>query len=96
MKLRERIIEARTEYKIKHGGEPDAVICGVKFKDNGSEIETIIKLNCESDERTDESIFFYCDHIHELFSLMNKDDNGEDFYITEVYEFINTKEYFTR
>lgn len=93
MKLRERIIEAHTEYKIKHGEESDAVICAVKFKDDGSEIEAIIKLNCESDERTDESIFFYCDHIQELFSLMNKGNNGEDFYITEVYEFINTKEY---
>lgn len=95
MKLRERIIEAHTEYKIKHGVEPDAVICEIKFKDDGSEIETIIKLNCESDERTDESIFFYCDHIQELFLLMDE-DNNEDFYITEVYEFINTKEYFTR
>ena len=93
MKLRERIIEAHTEHKVKHGAEPDAVICGVKFKDDGSEIEAIIKLNCASDERMDDKIFFYCSHLIELLSLMDNDSNGEDFYITEVYEFINTKEY---
>lgn len=92
MKSRERIIEAYNEYVAKHGEEPNAVGCEVRFKDDGSEWGIIIKLNCECDESTDDHIFYYCNHLHHLLSLMDEDNNSEDFNVIEVYEFINIKD----
>ena len=38
------------------------------------------------DEKDDEKIFFYVDSMEDLKALM-KEDNGEDFQVTVVYDF---------
>ena len=38
------------------------------------------------DEKYDEKIFFYVDSMEDLKALM-KEDNGEDFQVTVVYDF---------
>ena len=95
MKTREEIINGFNAYCTKHEGrEPDAVICSVRFYDEEEDVEVFVKLNCEVEDPWDETFFFYCKHINGLFSVFGEDSNYEDFYIREVYEFINTKEYF--
>lgn len=93
MRTIEEIMNGFKDYCLSHDGkEPNAIECSVCFYDDGSEIETIVKLNCGFEEKYDDEIFFYCDHFGELISLVGKNSRCEDFYINEVHDFINLKE----
>lgn len=95
MKTIEETINGFNHYCAKHEGrEPDAVICSVRFYGDNEDVETFIKLNCEYEEREDVNFIFFCDHISHFLALLGEGSNCEDFYVREVYEFINSKEYF--
>jgi hypothetical protein len=95
MRTIEEIINGFNAYCAKHDGqEPDAVICAIRFYDDEEDTETFVKLNCECEEEYDENFIFYCDHINDFLDLLGEGSNCEDFYVREVYEFINSKEYF--
>jgi hypothetical protein len=97
MKTIEEIINGFNDYCHKNGGEePDAVICSIRFYDDDEDLEVCIKLNCEYEDHEDDNFFFYCGHINDFLDLLSESSNCEDFYVREVYEFINSKEYFIR
>lgn len=89
MKGIKEITEKYQEYIDGCGNEPNAVICSVKFYDDEQEFETTLKLDCEYNDELDEEIFFYCDHFGGFLSLVGEESKNEDFYVKEVYEFIN-------
>ena len=68
--------------------EPNAVRCLIEYREDGMELETILKLDCECDERIDDYIFFYCKHLSELLDLIGKESLSEDFFVKDVYEFL--------
>jgi hypothetical protein len=97
MRTIEEIINGFNDYCAKHEGkEPDAVVCAIRFYGDDEVLETFIKLNCEYEDHEDDNFIFYCDHINHFLDLLGEGSNCEDFYVREVYEFINSKEYFVR
>lgn len=59
------------------------VDCRIRWKDDKSENNVTICLECSDDNPNDESIFFYCDGIGGLVELC-EGDNGEDFDIIDI------------
>ena len=53
--------------------------CEIKFKDEETIFETLVKYSLDIIEE-DDSIFFYCNGVHEIEAL-TKEDNGEDFIV---------------
>ena len=96
MKTRREILNGFNAYLAKYNGkEPDAAICSIVFYGAEGDTEVIVKLNCEVEDPFDDKFFFYCKHIEGLFSILGEDSDYEDFYVKEVYEFIDSKEYFS-
>ena len=80
----ERELQARFDaFKAKHGEEPLYAEVTIRWKDDGTEQEHIIKLSDDIDERDDDKVFFNVTGLNDLKSLINP-DNGEDFYIVDV------------
>lgn len=95
MKTIEEIINGFNDYCHRHTGEePDAVLCSIRFYDEDEDMEVCIKLNCEYEDHEDDNFFFYCGHVNDFLDLLSENSNCEDFYVREVYGFINSKEYF--
>lgn len=67
----------------------DYVSAHIHWKENygGGEEDVLIKLSCGYNDGEDDNVFFFANGVEELKSLM-KEDNGEDFYISD-YHFIN-------
>lgn len=79
-----RELQARFDaFKAKHGEEPLYAEVTIRWKDDGTEKEDIIKLSDDIDERDDDKVFFNVTGLNDLKSLINP-DNGEDFYIFDV------------
>ena len=84
----ERELQARFDaFKAKHGEEPLYAEVTIRWKDDGTEQEDIIKLSDDIDERDDDKVFFNVTGLNDLKSLINP-DNGEDFYIFDVQNII--------
>jgi hypothetical protein len=82
----ERLLQARFDaFKAKHGDEPLYAEVTIRWKDDGTEQEDIIKLSDDIDERDDDKVFFNVTGLNDLKSLINP-DNGEDFYIVDVQD----------
>lgn len=96
MTTREEILNGFNAYLAKHNGkEPDALLCSIRFYDDDEDVEVCIKLKCEYEDHDDDNFFFYCGHINDFLYLLGESSNCEDFYVRKVYEFINSKEYFS-
>ena len=56
----------------------------IRWKDDGSEGDVLIKLSLDSAEgsREDDAVFFYCNSVADVERLKAL-DNGEDFVVTE-------------
>ena len=80
----EQELQARFDaFKAKHGEEPLYAEVTIRWKDDGTEQEDIIKLSDDIDERDDDKVFFNVTGLNDLKGLINP-DNGEDFYIVDV------------
>lgn len=64
---------------------PLYVDCRIEWIDDHSSCDVTIKLTCDTDEKEDDAIFYYCDSVEDLESLTDK--GSEDFIVTEVYSF---------
>ena len=80
----EQELQARFDaFKAKHGEEPLYAEVTIRWKDDGTEQEDIIKLSDDIDERDDDKVFFNVTGLNDLKELVNP-NNGEDFYIVDV------------
>lgn len=76
------------EYMSYSESEPDYVSCRITYKDDGKGMDVIISLKTygeETDDSTDDRVFFYCDSLSDLKSLA--DYGMEDFILTACYRF---------
>lgn len=69
---------------IKRTGEEQYCRCVIKWEDDNTKENVVIKLNTNYDEN-DDMIFAYVACFNDLLILCNK-NNGEDFYITDIDE----------
>lgn len=72
-----------------YGKEPQYACCKIEFIDDHSSIETVFALDSGIAEN-DDQIFYYCDSLNDLLSLMDKEEKSVDFIITDIYEFLGT------
>lgn len=68
----------------RNGEEPYCVNCRIVWKDTNDYHDVKIQLSADVDNE-DDDIFFYCDSLDDLLSLV--DFGGEDFVVTECFEF---------
>lgn len=82
----QQAIRAQFEkFREENGHEPLYVDCRIEWTDDHSSCDVTIKLTCDTDEKEDDAIFYYCDSVEDLESLTEK--GCEDFIVTEVYSF---------
>lgn len=81
--LRQLIQERFDAFKAEYGEEPLYAEVTIRWKDDGTEQEDIIKLSDDIYERDDDKVFFNVTGLNDLKGLINP-DNGEDFYIVDV------------
>ena len=82
--MQRKLIQERFDaFKVKYGEEPLYAEVTIRFKDDGTSHEDIIKLSDDIDERDDNKVFFNVTGLNDLKGLINP-DNGEDFYIVDV------------
>lgn len=74
-------IKEKIERLEKSGA--DRVSAEIQYKDDESSFTSTIALSSDI-RKDDDDIFFYCDSIRDLTALFDK-DNGEDFYLTDIY-----------
>lgn len=74
--------------KVIKSNLPQYARCEVRFNDDITTEENIIALYPYDNKKSDERIFFYCNDIDELMEL-TKENNGEDFMVVEILEFLN-------
>lgn len=83
------IMDKFNEFKKKFGREPTYVNAQIMWKDNKETAEMKFKLDDGYDPEDDDEVFFSC-HGIESFIEMEKDksfEGGEDFIITQVFDF---------
>lgn len=80
--------DIREKYRTfvrKQGRKPRYAHCRIKWNDDATEEEVIIKLSAHADPCEDDSIFFYCNNISE-FSRLTK-TGMEDFILIRCFGF---------
>ena len=73
-------------YHTEHGTYPFYADCLVRYNDDGTTIETTIKLDCAADDEEDDSIFFYCNGLGDLKGL-TRQGPGTDFTVVKIFGF---------
>lgn len=81
--LLSKINEAYTDYKNENKQEPRYLSCQITHKDDGSQLDVIIKLSLDVIEDEDDKIFFYFKSFDDIRYFVNP--GVEDFIITEFY-----------
>jgi len=67
------------------------MFAAVEIKMDGSFFGGIIAIGTGSVPKYDDKIFYYVDSQEDLEALM-KEDNGEDFCVTQIYEYYDSLE----
>lgn len=88
-KLQKEIKGAYDKYVAEHGEEPKFTDVAIRFRNEDSAMDVVIKLEDSTEEEQngggdDDEIFFYCGSIDGLLKLC-EEDNGEDFVIIDFF-----------
>lgn len=87
-----QITEMIRVFRNKYNDFPKYARCEIMINEDITTEEDIVAIYpynpANEDEKLDEHIFFYCDDIDELLQL-TKNNNGEDFVVVNVLEFLN-------
>ncbi len=71
-------------------GYPTFANCQITYKDDKTVLDVAICMyDGQEDEELDDHIFFYVTSVEDLISLCD-DGTGEDFMVTDFYEFSDT------
>lgn len=79
-----KINEAYSDYKNKHKQEPRFLNCQITYKDDGSQLDVVIKLSKDIVEEEKDKIFFYLNGFDDIKYFVLS--GAEDFIITGFYE----------
>ena len=77
-----KLDEMFESHRLSTGSEPLYVWCVIKFTDNGSTIEDVIKLSSDAAE-DDDDVFYFCNGIESLKGLTRR-GTGEDFVVIDI------------
>ncbi|WP_195594708.1 hypothetical protein [Bacteroides fragilis] len=80
-----KINKAYSDYKYKHKQEPRYLNCQITYKDDGSQLDVVIKLSKDIVEEEKDKIFFYLNGFDDIKYFVLP--GAEDFIITEFYHF---------
>ncbi len=86
-KIQRKAKDMFNEYVQNNGTTPGIINCRVEYKDDKTNFDAFICIEYKNKKKfsdKDKLIFFYCEGIHEFVDLCSK-NNGEDFYVTEIY-----------
>ena len=86
LKLDEKIQDKYNLFIERHEKVPNYAEVDIKYKDDGTALRAMIALNQSAGEYADEDVLFTC-HDFEEFKRLTNEDNGEDFVITEMYNY---------
>lgn len=86
LKLDEKIQDKYNLFIERHEKVPNYAEVDIKYKDDGTALRAMIALNQSAGEYADEEVLFTC-HDFEEFKRLTNEDNGEDFVITEMYNY---------
>lgn len=80
-----RMTDEEIERWIDEASDGTYAECEIMWLDDKTGGRATIKLNNEVNDDEDALIFFYCANVQEFAELFDP-DNGEEFYITDVYD----------
>ena len=86
LELDEEIEDKYNLFIERNGEAPNYAEVDIKYKDDRTALRAMIALNVSAGEYADEEVLFTC-HDFEEFKRLANEDNGEDFVITEMYNY---------